>query len=186
MESSMPPLGNNGLLPSGVYPCTESEFVIRFVDSFPDSCTRPDIWEGFSMFREEIATALSATQWVGGSFVSAKLNPHDVDVVTYASKDTINALPLEAQNHLWSLVNGQGTTRLTHRTHAFFVPVCSADDPSYESFVGLRQYWQDTLGHTRPRDGSGLERGEPRGIISLFVGDAAAAPSVTAEGESDD
>ena len=50
------------------------------------------------MRREAEELATSAARWVDGSFVESKLDPGDVDVVTFVDYDTVNRLAAQTQD----------------------------------------------------------------------------------------
>lgn len=60
-----------------------------FVNEFPNSSTRSPIFEKYlsyiDAFKQEILPGFR--QWVNGSFVTKKLNPKDIDIVTFIPFD---------------------------------------------------------------------------------------------------
>lgn len=91
MKKLIPALGPGGHLPQGRYLCTLEELEAEFVRGEPyrTSVTRQTIFGGFVRYLSEWedATLRSGSQvpilrsvWVAGSFVSAKLDPSDIDV----------------------------------------------------------------------------------------------------------
>lgn len=56
-----------------------------FVEEFLNSTTRRFLFEQYREFNKLICEMLpnGYTQWIDGSFVSRKLNPNDIDVVTF-------------------------------------------------------------------------------------------------------
>ncbi len=72
-----------------ITPCDKIElelddFKNLFVTSFPAESTRHDIFVGYlhflSDFKEQVAPHF--TQWIGGSFVTKKDSPNDIDFIT--------------------------------------------------------------------------------------------------------
>lgn len=60
------------------------DFKNLFVTSFPAKSTRHDIFVGYlhflSDFKEQVTPRF--TQWIGGSFVTKKESPNDIDFIT--------------------------------------------------------------------------------------------------------
>lgn len=81
----IPPLDpHTSYLPLGRYGCTFDELKSRFVDdqSFAASTTRSDIykdfWEAARMLEALVPNFIEAV-WIGGSFVTGRLDPDDID-----------------------------------------------------------------------------------------------------------
>jgi hypothetical protein len=66
-----------------------STFKTEFVDAFPRSDTRQVIFRNFSEYVEGLMPIIGTGfhQWIDGSFVTKKLNPRDIDVVTFVNAD---------------------------------------------------------------------------------------------------
>ncbi|MGB3708927.1 DUF6932 family protein [Gordonia sp. (in: high G+C Gram-positive bacteria)] len=80
---------HDGHLPVGRFGCTLEEVHSRFVaaETFTDSETRSDLWDGLVKYLAEWETINARSEvlvleriWIGGSFASSELNPSDVDV----------------------------------------------------------------------------------------------------------
>lgn len=56
-----------------------------FVNSFPESSTRKRIFEEYQQYNYQLHQLLpnGFWQWINGSFISKKLNPRDIDLVTF-------------------------------------------------------------------------------------------------------
>jgi hypothetical protein len=85
----IPALSATGHLPPGRHPATIEEIHDRFVghSDFSSSTSRAAIFDGFASYLlawDHAGRTLSATllrgMWVAGSFVSAELDPSDIDV----------------------------------------------------------------------------------------------------------
>lgn len=94
----LPPLDpQTGHLPVGRYGATLGEIEAAFVNSpeFGTSATRPEIWEGFERWlavwgevEETLQTSgLLRNLWLSGSFVSAELDPADLDVTPFVDRE---------------------------------------------------------------------------------------------------
>ena len=96
----IPPLSSAGHLPPGRHPATIDEIRDRFVlhADFRASSTRAAIFEGFASYLlawDAAGLALSATLlrglWVAGSFVSAEMEPTDIDVSPLYDGQVLNS-----------------------------------------------------------------------------------------------
>jgi hypothetical protein len=172
-----------GVLPPGVHACTDEEFTTRFAFSFPSSTTRAEIVDGFTKFRD-IAKKLEIglLQWIDGSFVEEKVNPNDVDVISFADYEILNALNEGKRNYANDLL-GTGKTRDLH-TRSFFQPSCSPKHPYFPVFENQRQYWRRWFGHTRQRRNSDNELLDsiPKGMVKMWVGPSDKVPVISEEG----
>jgi len=94
----IPPLDENGLLPAGVHDCTVDELESRF-GLFTGSGQRPRLMARLTEFLAEARqSSIVRAVLVDGSFVTAKAEPGDVDLVLVlrASFDrTADLLPRE-------------------------------------------------------------------------------------------
>src|SRR5438477_6434890 len=78
---SIPPFNEHGLLPAGIHDCTMQEAAARF-GTFQGSERRPLLWSKFKQFfREVAASRLVEALVLDGSFVTAKPEPNDIDIV---------------------------------------------------------------------------------------------------------
>jgi hypothetical protein len=78
---SIPALGANGFLPTGVHDCTFDELKIRF-GSFQGSDRRPNLMRKLKGFIAECQSAgFVRYLLVDGSFVTASALPNDIDLV---------------------------------------------------------------------------------------------------------
>lgn len=106
----MPPFDRQtGHLPVGRYSCTPEEAQNRLVHdpTFSNSTTRAELWSQFERYiaqffalEERYAASLDVPLldrvWLGGSFVSAKLDPNNVDatlVINREAKDALRGKP---------------------------------------------------------------------------------------------
>ena len=91
----IPPFNQDGLLPRGIHRCTLAEARGRF-GTFQGSDRRPRLWTGFAEYMRE-ASMSGAVEMVlmDGSFVTAKPDPNDIDLVIVlpASHDFSANLP---------------------------------------------------------------------------------------------
>ena len=164
------------VLPDGVYSCDETELRRVFVEGFEGSKTRDVICKGFLDLRGEVAKlGISATQWVDGSFVESKLDPADVDVVSFCDYDALNGLVASAQVTLVQLVNGGEGTKAVYQTHTFLVPACPQGHAYHPTYEAARSYWRKWFGTTRgiPNPPGPDLPGHSKGFLQMSLGEAA-------------
>ena len=78
---AIPQTDENGWLPGGVYDCSLDQVAARF-GNFQGSDRRPILWARFSEFiRVARASGLVQSILLDGSFVSAKSDPNDIDLI---------------------------------------------------------------------------------------------------------
>ena len=84
-------LGDAGapLLPPGRWALTAAELHRLAVEAFPESRTRRDLWDRFKRTRT-VLRHVAREIWVGGSFVSTKLNPKDIDLLALLWSDRLH------------------------------------------------------------------------------------------------
>ncbi|WP_410469209.1 DUF6932 family protein [Streptomyces europaeiscabiei] len=85
-----------GLLPPGRYAASLDELYTTLVGS-TDSAIRREIWEEWSWHRTSVEAQVGeiTRMWVGGSFVSTKPDPSDIDVTYLVSDHIYDALDRE-------------------------------------------------------------------------------------------
>lgn len=173
-----------GVLPEGIFPCDTTTFRFRFVEAFPQSETRASIYAGFEQLRHDAEElGLAGTQWVDGSFVESKLNPNDIDVVTFCDYDHLNELDEPGQQFARNCLNGRETTLEKYRSHTFLVISCSCSHPDFTVFERFRAYWRQWFGGTRdaPTDSSTIGPPVSKGIVEMIFGDPVIAPQISPE-----
>jgi hypothetical protein len=92
---AIPTFNEHGWLPEGIHDCRLEEVAERFA-TFQSSERRPQLWEKFVEFMSEAkACGLVEAVLVDGSFVTAKSDPNDIDLVLVvgASHDFAADLP---------------------------------------------------------------------------------------------
>ena len=77
----IPPFADNGLLPAGVYTCSLDEVRDRF-GSFQVTDRRSKLYAGLELYLQEAkASGLVTAVILNGSFVTAEVQPNDIDVI---------------------------------------------------------------------------------------------------------
>ncbi|MGN7169286.1 DUF6932 family protein [Paenibacillus cellulositrophicus] len=75
---------DNGNLFPGIHTYNWSEFEQQFVQSFPQSQKRPDIYNNFKQWVEQLIDILPPQYiWLDGSYLTQKPEPNDIDLVAF-------------------------------------------------------------------------------------------------------
>jgi hypothetical protein len=142
-------LGLDGLLPSGRQQVTVEEFREAFVTRFPQSKTRDQLFQRWLQHRASLLHLVSVEkQWINGSFVTAKTDPADIDVVTFFDGDEADGMPAARQALLASLLDGHNT-RDQWGVDSFAVPVFPAADARARVTRTAAGYWTVTFSRER-------------------------------------
>ena len=141
----VPPFTLTGLLPPGVHPTTWPVFVERFGASPHRQQQLSKLETALRLLRD----AGCARVFVGGSFVTAKSEPNDVDVawdVEGVDADAMDAIFFDFENE---------RAAQKRRFGAEFFPAQLVEGPTGRSFVQFFQYTRDD---------------EPVGIVVVDLG----------------
>jgi len=177
----IPPLESSGLLPLGRFPCSLDELEADFVDSstFATSATRPAVFADFlsvvGLLRAFDADLIERV-WIGGSFVTDKPDPDDIDCLFILSGDRFDALPSNTKKNQVRQFNRKGWVRekLNLRVEAFLLIRVPFANPwegdgvraDARPYTQVRGAWDDWWLRTRtgegPNDPPRLESAEPR------------------------
>ena len=121
----IPPLDQNGLLPEGMHDFTLAEIKARF-GAFQRSDRRLQLFARLEIFLEEArATGMIVSVVVDGSFVTAKPEPNDLDLILVV-----------APRHSFDKDLSPGeyavlSKRRVHRRHGFDLLVAGDDSEEY-------------------------------------------------------
>ena len=157
-----------GVLPEGIYPCSNGDFFRRFVSQFPLSSTRLRIWTGFSKLLFSLTDLdIAAVLWVDESFVTDKSDPNDVDVVAFILSEDVAKATADAIAFLKRISKG-AYCQSEFLTHFFIVPMYDKSDPRYKTYWQARSYWRKWWGQTRGGDRKGFVE-MPLGEVTQFT-----------------
>jgi hypothetical protein len=146
----IPSFDQNGNLPEGIHDCTVDEAGERF-GSFQRAVQRRQLWDRFVEFMVEVMECgLVDAILVDGSFVTAKAEPNDIDLVLLVSANHDFAADLQpsAYNVL--------SKRRVNRRFGFDLLVARADSEEYRRYVGFFQQVR-------------LEPGRKKGILRIWL-----------------
>ncbi|OJV15505.1 MAG: hypothetical protein BGO21_31450 [Dyadobacter sp. 50-39] len=133
-----------------------STFKAEFVDAFPRSSTRQVIFENFSVYMEKLVAIIGTDfhQWIDGSFVTRKLNPGDIDFVTF-----VNAKTFSRNEHLLYLLKEYSRDQRL-RIDGYFVKDYPKDHKDFfQSYLDSVQWMHGFSKDTR--------KGQSKGFIQL-------------------
>lgn len=165
-----------------MHECSEAEFLELLVSPFPPESTRHGIAEGFlNLRREAVTVGISGTHWIDGSYVTAKSDPGDVDVVTFVPLDLLNTLDEDGRVLAMKMASGRAA-KASYKTDSYLVAVTDEGHPQHHAYEQMRTYWRKWFGHTRPVEGAAGETvpGHVKGLLALGLGVAELQPSVPA------
>jgi hypothetical protein len=139
-------LTTNGILPTGIHPCTPETILELFVINFPHSQTRRRLfrqWEIYNQrLKQQVGNELLA-QWINGSFVTDKVNPADIDCVTF--------IPYESYKQSEdSLIEFYTTVSLYDSgLDAYICPIYDPQDVRYAEYQQRCADWASLFGQLR-------------------------------------
>src|SRR5919109_1209681 len=127
----IPSFDQNGNLPEGIHDCTVDEAAERF-GSFQQAIHRRQLWDSFLEFmREVIDSGLVDAILVDGSFVTAKAEPNDIDLVLVVSANHDFAADLKPSAY------NVFSKRRVNRRFGFDLLVARADSEEYNRYLGF-------------------------------------------------
>ncbi len=131
-----------------------------FVHAFKHSQTRERLFANYLAFLEELKQVLAPgfSQWLDGSFTTQKLDPNDVDIVTFVHFEEYQA-KIKELDRFRQLKFGK-----VRDIDCYFVEVFP---PGHRYFVRTQMdtmEWLDLFSHTRPLQN---HRKLPKGFIQL-------------------
>ena len=182
---AIPDFDGDGYLPEGVYPCTEEGLDSRFVQPYAGSSTRQDIYDGFMRWRCDVRPLIDGiTQWVDGSFVTNKVDPADIDVVSFCDTDYYNTLDEQTQAEIDRLLDGQRSTKTAYSTHTTLVLSAPLGHPDHAVSEFWRKYYRKYWTRTYtvdPVSGHRIRADQQKGFLTMTLGDDFRAPVIATE-----
>jgi len=162
----LPPLTDEGLLPSGDYAPTRAEFERSFVD-VGNSTRRAEIYAGWNRHRNRLqqdGLAPSARELLDGSFTSSAWDPRDIDIVVEYPVTSTELRMLSPTSPIIRLLQGD-LLKPEYDCDAYPLYSLPEEDPAYEkvTVAGLR-YWMKWFGQTR----LGVEKGRVWASVGGF------------------
>lgn len=155
-----------GFLPRGTHPASHEE--IRRLLVLPKNTAldwgspqREKLFAGYETLISVLhLIGIASEQWIGGSFVSRKENPSDIDLVNFCDVDAWDELSTEVRAMARQYFRGDHTAAHCH-CDSYMVPTPCPNHQHSDDFQIISNYWANLLGHD--------EIGRPKGIIARLV-----------------
>jgi hypothetical protein len=136
------------LIPVGKNTIGLDDFKLGFVEAFNESRTRHALYDGYLKYLgefEKITGSLAGiTQWINGSFTTNKLNPNDIDLVSFVE----NRIVEKYEPKLKSLTSF-GTKDILG-VDGYIVRVYPVDHLKHFRTISDKAYWNDWFSRTKP------------------------------------
>lgn len=129
---------NGYLIPYETHHITLDEFQEVFVDAFPESGTRQRLFDNYLDWIFDFQRDISPyfTQWLNGSYVTQKLNPNDIDFVTFLEGSIFeNKEKHKEMDRFWSFSNED------KGLDAYFLAEIEEWHPDYIELVRFKNVW---------------------------------------------
>lgn len=147
----------NGNLPLGIHTCSIDEFKQKLVTDFVDSNTRNPIYIGYiSYCNEFLPYEVVYSNLATGSFVSNKIDPHDIDLIVYV--DAQKHKSLHERDKFNRIFDNQKQIYLDYYCHTFVIPLYPKDDPRYAITTFLEQKWITWFSNDRNNQARGFAK----------------------------
>jgi len=170
----IPSLGEDGFLPRGRYHATIPEVEGTFVTN----SVRSSIWEDWKRLCKLVG-AVAGTDfsvWLGGSFISSKVQPGDIDSVFLIRREVLIDMTQE-QHDLLSIVGSARTKDvLGLNVDSYTITIDYPTDASFPQegtnafkFISYRGYWDNLWASCRGDHGM---IGDSRGYLEVIVDDS--------------
>ena len=129
-----------------------------FVKAFPNSLNRAWLFDNYLRytyrFQDEVFPWFE--QWINGSFISEKLNPKDIDLVTFLDYRVFEEREEKLMDKFWCFsIEDQ-------HIDAYLVKEYPPDHPNYPIFKSEKSLWKERYGSDR----SNLPKGFLRIVFS--------------------
>ncbi|MDR0593747.1 MAG: hypothetical protein LBG60_10930 [Bifidobacteriaceae bacterium] len=182
---TIPQFDDEGFLPPGRYRALGDEVRARFVDPYPPDSPRRAIWEDWltvtELLKATVGTVCAA--WIGGSFLSAKPAPDDIDSLYVVPEASLAAIAeTDPRAKTLQLVTGHGPHGIRARyglrvdTYLLSWALNPAGAPRTQAdvlYCQWRGYWDDFW--LRRRSGAKMDVPRPedalprRGYVEVIL-----------------
>jgi len=124
------------------------------VNAFPLSTTRSKIMNGLEKIVEKLrSNSIQGEIWVDGSFVTAKINPEDVDIVLRCPADFYDNCTQKQRDTVDWLTPNLKNTHLCDSYHFMEWP---EGNPNYWLGECMYSYWMKQFGFSRGSEMKGI------------------------------
>jgi hypothetical protein len=153
------------LFPYEIIKCNDIHLLSEyFVSSFKNSKTREKIFTGFLQYILDIHKLIGSgwTIWIGGSFITNKKDPDDIDIVNIFNwtKEINN------QSHLFGENFFSDNSKRKYYVDGYFIALYPENSEKYLYNTQDIEHWKDFFSHTR-EDIIGYRH--PKGIIEVNI-----------------
>ncbi|MCF8244999.1 MAG: hypothetical protein K9J37_11525 [Saprospiraceae bacterium] len=150
------------LSPYGVISADFGLFEETFVSGVLGSTARKPIFENYQRYNADLRQEIlpNFRQWVNGSFVTKKLNPRDIDIVTF--------IPFEVYEKLKKEIEAKFTMKGAEKNYgvdAYTIKAYPANHKYYEATRSDMAYWQQQFSKTKFNR---AQKRYPKGFIELI------------------
>jgi hypothetical protein len=151
----LPALGEEGILPPGIFTCRPQTVFDYFVAPFPLASNRLAIYKEWRSHRAALyCLGPVLYQWIDGSFVTSKPCPSDIDVVTFIDGPAYDRLPRWKRDVIDELNNGRGDASYGH-VDSKIVTVFPKGDARHGLYRDTRLYWDEKWSSYKPGNRKG-------------------------------
>jgi hypothetical protein len=152
-------LPGSDVLPPGRHTATVDEVEAAFVDAFSNSTRRRPLFESWLAVREAITRIVTVeTEWLDGSYVTAKDEPNDIDLVTHILGTSLDGLDAADQAMLRGLTSNKLSEAL-HGCDSYICPVYPPGHVHHGAYQAAFAYWDKWFSHDR--------NGQPKGYVEV-------------------
>lgn len=134
------------LSPYTIIHTTFEEFESVLGQPFPIDSTRHGILDGYKRYLLRLKNLIGSGfyQWIDGSFVTEKMNPNDIDIVTFVDYNIF----FRNEQALSSLIAPE--SKLIYKVDAAFIPVYPQNHRLSMVTDWDINFWKGFYGNTRP------------------------------------
>lgn len=171
----IPPLNDDGFLPPGRWGAALDEVRDRFASG--PTPRRAEVWAEFEQALALLRSAVRVSRvWLGGSFLTSKAEPGDVDAVFLIRADRFQqAIRDDYGSRVVGLAASGGTFKEVTglRVDSFIVPWAleDTDEMTVPGYQKWRGYWDDWWERRRRAPGEPLESEayQRRGYVEVVI-----------------
>lgn len=130
------------------------------VEPFPLSAVRKDIMAGFeTLYEQALAVKLHGFIWLDGSFLTRKIEPHDVDLIFVVPAELYDSGTSEQFEFLEWLIDKEDEPKTSFMCHTDVVLSYKEGHAEYERYLANLHHWEANV------YGFSVNTKEPKGIV---------------------
>jgi len=145
---------NGNLTPSRIFSITLPLLEKYFVTTLGGE-TREELFRNYTRYINDLYNVLSVdfNQWVGGSFISTKSQPNDIDIVNLINFDNTTELLIEKLLPFFLI----GGSKDNYLVDGHLLAIYAENDERYQLITEpVRKYWKDWLGKDKKNNARGF------------------------------